>query len=68
MNVQLDIQLAVSEDDAEPPSTQQMQRWVELALAGREQDADRHLIECADEQAVDAHKAAATDRYDETAQ
>jgi len=32
MHAHLDIQMAVNEDEVEPPSTQQMQRWVELAL------------------------------------
>ena len=40
MHVQLDIQMAISEDEAEPPSTQQLQHWVELALADRTQDAE----------------------------
>jgi len=45
MHVHLDIQMAVNEDEVEPPSTQQMQRWVELALnntpgAERIQDAE----------------------------
>jgi probable rRNA maturation factor len=40
MHVQLDIQMAIAEDEAEPPSTQQMQHWVELALADRTQDAE----------------------------
>jgi probable rRNA maturation factor len=40
MHLQLDIQMAISEDEAEPPSPQQMQHWVELALADRIPNAE----------------------------
>jgi len=40
MQIQLDIQTAVNEDDVEPPSCQLLQHWVEIALAGRVQQAE----------------------------
>lgn len=40
MSIQLDIQMAIGEEDAEPPSITQMQRWVELALKDRMREAE----------------------------
>lgn len=37
MGVLLEVQMVVGEEDVEPPSTTQMQRWVELALKDRMQ-------------------------------
>lgn len=56
MNVQLDIQMAISDDEVEPPSIPQMERWVKLALensngADRMQDAEM-TIRIVDEQEI----------------
>lgn len=40
MNVNLDVQYAISEDDAEPPSPDEIRTWVEAALSGQRDEAE----------------------------